>query len=302
MERVKGIEPSYEAWEAAVLPLNYTRIGANSSVARRRTAPGAPDSKIVRSTTDVYEREAPRTIALAMQPETPAPPDPLEPAPRARAIRSFVVRAGRMGPGQARALTELGPRFIMPFADEPVDFWAHFQRRAPLVLEIGFGMGEATAAIARAVPDTDFIGVEVHPPGVGALLQRIDQQRLTNLCLIQHDAVDVVGRMISPSSLAGVHVFFPDPWHKLRHHKRRLIQAPFVSLLASRLAPGGYLHCATDWQPYAQQMLEVLAAERLLANTADGFAPRPAYRPVTKFENRGLGLGHGVWDLVFRKR
>ena len=197
----------------------------------------------------------------ALQPEPP-PHTSDQPAPRPRAIRSFVVRAGRMGPGQARALSELGPRFIMPFTEEPVDFRAHFQRCAPLVLEIGFGMGDATAAIAQALPETDFIGVEVHPPGVGALLQRIDQQRLTNVCLIQHDAVDVVERMISPSSLAGVHVFFPDPWHKLRHHKRRLIQPPFVSLLASRLSPGGYLHCATDWQPYAQQMLEVWRPSR----------------------------------------
>ena len=244
---------------------------------------------------------APRTIGRAMQPETPAPPDPPESAPRPRGIRSFVVRAGRMGPGQARALTEFGPRFIVPFADAPVDFSAHFRRRAPLVLEIGFGMGAATAAIAQALPDTDFVGVEVHPPGVGALLKRIGEHQLANLRLIQHDDVDVVERMIRPASLAGVHVFFPDPWHKVRHHKRRLIQPPFVRLLASRLAPGGYLHCATDWQPYALQMLEVLAAEPTLANTAEGFAPRPAYRPVTKFETRGLGLGHGVWDLVFEK-
>jgi tRNA (guanine-N7-)-methyltransferase len=237
-----------------------------------------------------------------MQADPPAPPDLLEPASPRHPIRSFVVRAGRMGPGQARALAEHGPRFIVPFADEPVDFAAHFQRRAPLVLEIGFGMGDATAAIAQALPEIDFVGVEVHPPGVGALLKRIDEQQLTNLRLIQHDAVDVVEQMIRPSSLAGVHVFFPDPWHKVRHHKRRLIQPPFVRLLASRLAPRGYLHCATDWQPYALQMLEVLAAEPTLANTAEGFAPRPAYRPVTKFETRGLGLGHGVWDLVFEKR
>jgi tRNA (guanine-N7-)-methyltransferase len=170
------------------------------------------------------------------------------------------------------------------------------------VLEIGFGMGAATAEIAAARPDTDFLGVEVHTPGVGALLKRIGEMELTNLRILQHDAVQVVEQMITPASLAGVHVFFPDPWHKKKHHKRRLIQPAFVALLASRLARGGYLHCATDWQPYAEQMLEVLSAEPTLENTAEGYAPRPDYRPLTKFEARGLKLGHGVWDLVFSKR
>jgi len=222
-------------------------------------------------------------------------------APR-RAIRSYVVRAGRMGSGQRRALAELAPHYVLQAQDTVLDFAACFGRSAPVVLEIGFGMGDATAAIAQALPDIDFLGVEVHPPGVGALLQRIEQAGLGNLRLLQHDAVDVVEQMIAPASLAGVHVFFPDPWHKKRHHKRRLIQPPFVALLASRLAPGGYLHCATDWQPYAEQMLEVLGAEPLLANSAEAYAPRPAYRPPTKFEQRGLKLGHGVWDLVFRRR
>ena len=152
------------------------------------------------------------------------------------------------------------------------------------------------------MPQTDFIGVEVHEPGVGALLKRIGEAGLANVRIVQHDAVEVLQRMIAPASLAGVHVFFPDPWHKKRHHKRRLIQPPFVSLLASRVASGGYLHCATDWQPYAEQMLEVLSAEPLLENTAESYAPRPAHRPLTKFEQRGLALGHGVWDLVFRRR
>ena len=218
-----------------------------------------------------------------------------------RGIRSFVVRAGRMGPGQARALAEHGPRFVLPFVAGRFDFAASFGRSAPHVLEIGFGMGDATAAIAQALPGTDFIGVEVHAPGVGALLKRIGELGLTNLRLIRHDAVEVLQQMIAPASLAGVHVFFPDPWHKTRHHKRRLIQADFVRLLASRLAPGGYLHCATDWQPYAQQMLAVLSAEPALRNSAEGYALRPAYRPLTKFEQRGLKLGHGVWDLVFVK-
>ena len=219
-----------------------------------------------------------------------------------RSIRSFVVRAGRMGPGQTRALAALGPRFVLPFVAQPVDFAQAFGRTAPLVLEIGFGMGDATAAIAQALPGTDFIGVEVHTPGVGALLKRIGEMGLANLRLIQHDAVEVLEQMIEPGSLAGVHVFFPDPWHKKKHNKRRLIQPEFVRLLASRLQPGAYLHCATDWQPYAEQMLEVLTAEPGLQNSAEGYAPKPDYRPLTKFENRGLKLGHGVWDLVFTKR
>lgn len=219
-----------------------------------------------------------------------------------RAIRSYVLRAGRMGTGQQRALAELGPRFVLPYQDTPLDPAAVFGRQAPLVLEIGFGMGDATAQIAAKLPDHDFIGVEVHTPGVGALLKRIGEQELTNLRIVQHDAVQVLEHMIAPASLAGVHVFFPDPWHKKKHNKRRLIQPPFVARLVTRLAPGGYLHCATDWQPYAEQMLEVLSAEPALRNTADGYAPRPDYRPLTKFEARGLRLGHGVWDLVFRKR
>ncbi len=216
-------------------------------------------------------------------------------------IRSFVLRAGRMGPGQARALEALGPRFVLPYSADPCDFDAAFGRAAPRILEIGFGMGDATAAIAQALPDTDFVGIEVHPPGVGALLKRIGELGLTNLRLLQHDAVDVLRHMVAPESLAGVHVFFPDPWHKKKHNKRRLIQAEFVALLASRLRTGGRLHCATDWQPYAEQMLEVLSAEPRLRNTADAYAERPSYRPLTKFENRGLKLGHGVWDLVFEK-
>ena len=219
-----------------------------------------------------------------------------------RPIRSFVLRAGRLGSGQARALGELGPRFVLPFQEHPLDFAACFGRRAPVVLEIGFGMGDATAAIAAAAPDVDFLGVEVHPPGVGALLQRIGERGLTNIRIVRHDAVEVLTAMIPPASLTAIHVFFPDPWHKKRHHKRRLIQHPFAALLATRLAPGGTLHCATDWEPYAEQMLDVLSAEPLLVNTAAGYAPRPAQRPLTKFEARGLGLGHGVRDLVFRRR
>jgi tRNA (guanine-N7-)-methyltransferase len=163
-------------------------------------------------------------------------------------------------------------------------------------------MGGATAAIAAARPDTDFIGVEVHEPGVGALLKLIDEKALTNLRIVQHDAVEVLRHMVAPRSLAGVHIYFPDPWHKKRHHKRRLIQPDFVRQLVNHLALGGYLHCATDWEPYAQQMLEVLSAEPALRNTCEGYAPRPEWRPLTKFEHRGMKLGHGVWDLVFSVR
>jgi tRNA (guanine-N7-)-methyltransferase len=225
-----------------------------------------------------------------------------EPVAHPRAIRSFVVRAGRMGTGQMRALEELGPRFVLPWSEQWLDSQRTWGRSAPLVLEIGFGMGGATAEIAARQPDVDFLGVEVHTPGVGALLKLIDERGLSNLRIVQHDAVEVLERMIAPASLAGVHIFFPDPWHKKKHNKRRLIQSEFVARLVTRLAPGGYLHCATDWQPYAAQMLEVLSADPALENTVDGYAPRPDYRPLTKFENRGLKLGHGVWDLVFLRR
>jgi len=219
-----------------------------------------------------------------------------------RAIRSFVRRAGRTTTGQAKAFEAYGPQFLQPYTGQPLDFAAAFGRAAPTILEIGFGMGEATAHIAGVRPGDNFLCCEVHEPGVGALLKRIGEQGLTNIRICAHDAVEVVDHMLPEGSLAGIHVFFPDPWHKLRHNKRRLIQPPLVARLARRLAPGGYIHCATDWEPYAHQMLEVLGAEPLLANTAEGFAPKPDYRPLTKFENRGLKLGHGVWDVVFTRR
>jgi tRNA (guanine-N7-)-methyltransferase len=222
--------------------------------------------------------------------------------PTEHRIRSFVTRAGRLSTAQARALEELGPKFLIEYTKEPLDYAQAFGRKAPVILEIGFGMGDTTAHIARAMPDQDFIGVEVHTPGVGSLLKQIGEQEISNLRLLQHDAVEVLNQMIPDASLAGVHVFFPDPWHKARHNKRRLLQGPFVKLLAEKLAPGGYIHCATDWEDYAVQMLDVLGAEALLSNTAEGYAPQPAYRPLTKFENRGLKLGHGVWDLVFTKK
>jgi tRNA (guanine-N7-)-methyltransferase len=219
-----------------------------------------------------------------------------------RPIRSFVLRQGRFSPGQQRAYEMLMPRFGVPFSPAFLDLEAVFGRKAPKILEIGFGMGETTARIASEHPENDYLGVEVHTPGVGALLKRVDELALTNVRVIQHDAVEVVRDMVPPGSLAGVHVFFPDPWPKKRHHKRRLLQLPFAELLASRLAPGGYFHVATDWQEYAEHILATLGVVRDLENPHPGFAARPADRPETKFENRGRRLGHGSWDTIFRKR
>ena len=219
-----------------------------------------------------------------------------------RSIRSFVLRQGRMSAAQQRYLDEMLPRIGIAYQNVPVDLDVAFGRNAPRIVEIGFGMGETTAKIAAAFPDKDFLGIEVHGPGVGGLCKQVAERQLENVRIVQHDAVEVLRDMVGEAVLAGVHIFFPDPWHKKRHHKRRIIQPDFVALLTSRLVPGGYLHCATDWEEYAHCMLEVLSAEPGLSNTADTFSERPAYRPLTKFENRGLRLGHGVWDLVFRRR
>ncbi len=251
-----------------------------------------------------------------------------------RAVRSFVRRAGRTTAGQTRAVEALGPKFLIPYAPSLDALSALYPQLAaaasrvgasvavvgapaavPLVLEIGFGMGEATAHIAALLPGTQFLCCEVHPPGVGALLKRIGEQQILNIRIIEHDAVEVIDQMLPAweagmptRGLDGVHIFFPDPWHKKRHNKRRLLQRALVARLAARLKPGGYLHCATDWQPYAEQMLQVLGDEPLLRNAAleahpelRGYAPKPHYRPLTKFEKRGIGLGHGVWDLVFQR-
>ena len=205
-----------------------------------------------------------------------------------------MTRAGRTSPAQQRARDTLGERYIVPFSSTPLDPVATFGRTAPVVLEIGFGMGAATAVVAADRRDVDFIGIEVHAPGVGALLKMIGEADLTNLRIVEHDAVEVVEQMIAPASLAGVLIWFPDPWHKARHNKRRLIQPAFVATLASRVAPGGFVHCATDWEEYAVQMLEVLGAEPALRNAAgDGYASpeNPLLtRPVTKFETRGKRL------------
>ena len=218
-----------------------------------------------------------------------------------RSIRSYVLRQGRISNAQRRAHTELLPVFGIAFSPAPLDLDTAFGRAARKTLEIGFGMGETTAAIAQRHPENDYLGVEVHSPGVGSLLARIAELRLANLRIIQHDVVEVLQHMIAPAALDGVHCFFPDPWPKKRHHKRRLIQPPFLALLVSRMKPGAVLHVCTDWEDYAAQMLQVLSGETALENTASSYADRPDTRPQTKFERRGLALGHRVWDLVFRK-
>lgn len=219
-----------------------------------------------------------------------------------RRIRSYVLRQGRLTKAQAHALETLFPKFGVQYQTKPLNLNQLFGRaESKKILEIGFGMGETTAKIAQTLPNCDFLGVEVHTPGVGALLKQVDASALTNIRVIQHDAVEVLQHMLPDHSLDAVHIFFPDPWHKKRHHKRRLIQAEFVHLLCKKLKPGAYLHVATDWQEYAEWVLAILSAEMQLQNTAEDFAEKPAYRPLTKFENRGLRLGHGVWDLVFKR-
>lgn len=241
------------------------------------------------------------------------------PQPFIRTIKSFVKRAGRTTAGQAKAFDELGHKFVLPFQQCTIDLVAAFAgstgaagqiapQAYPVVLEIGFGMGEATAQIAQTLPATRFLCCEVHEPGVGALLKRIGESSIANIRICAHDAVEVIDHMLARESLDGVHIFFPDPWHKTKHNKRRLIQSPLIAKLAQRLKHGAYLHCATDWQPYAEQILGVLSAEPLLRNRAldshpelQGYAPKPHYRPLTKFENRGIRLGHGVWDVMFER-
>ena len=216
-------------------------------------------------------------------------------------IRSYVLRQGRFSPAQQRAYAEQLPRFGIPYAPEPLALDALFGDKVPVIAEIGSGMGETTARIAAEHPDHGYLAIEVHTPGVGSLLKQVAEQGLTNVRVIQHDAVEVLRDMVPAGALAGVHVFFPDPWPKKRHHKRRLVQPEFAELLATRLAPGGHLHIATDWQEYAEHILQVLCATPALVNTAADFAPRPDSRPETKFERRGVGLGHGVWDIYFRR-
>ncbi len=224
-------------------------------------------------------------------------------SPFQRRIRSFVLRQGRLTKGQERALETGWPQFGIEYTPATLDLNLAFGRsESKKILEIGFGMGDATAKIAQTLPDCDFLAVEVHTPGVGGLLKLMQEGEISNIRIIQHDAVEVLENMLPDQSLDGVHIFFPDPWHKKRHHKRRLIQAEFVKLLCAKLKVGAYIHVATDWQEYAEWVLEVLKAEPMLQNTATDYAEKPSYRPLTKFENRGLKLGHGVWDLVFIRK
>jgi len=216
-------------------------------------------------------------------------------------IRSFVLRQGRVSNAQRRAYEELLPKFGMPYTKDLLNFEIVYGREAPRYLEIGSGMGETTVSIARSHPQNDYLAIEVYTPGVGSLLKQIEEFKLTNLRIVQHDAVEVVNNMFPQEYLDGIHIFFPDPWPKLRHHKRRLIQPKFISLLCKHLKLGGYIHVATDWNNYADQILEVMSNELSLTNTARDFVQRPEYRPLTKFEQRGLRLGHKVWDLVFKK-
>lgn len=219
-----------------------------------------------------------------------------------RSIRSFVLRQGHMTAAQQKAIDECWPCFGVDYQEGQTDLNACFGRAGPKVLEIGFGMGVATVEIAKRLPQTDFLAIDVHGPGVGNLLKLIQEQGIRNIRVMRHDAVEVVQNMLPDQSLSGIHVFFPDPWHKKRHNKRRLIQTPFVSRLLPKLQSGGYIHLATDWEDYAVQMLDVLNGFAQLENTAETYAPTPDYRPETKFEARGKRLGHGVWDLVFKKK
>jgi tRNA (guanine-N7-)-methyltransferase len=223
---------------------------------------------------------------------------------RMRGVRSFVLRAGRATAGQQRALAQLWPKYGVEYSTEPLDLQTLFGRTAPRMLEIGFGAGEALLEFATAHPELDCIGIEVHRPGVGHLLLGAEAATLRNLRVICHDAVEVLQHQLAPASIALVHIFFPDPWPKKRHHKRRLIQPPFVELLARTIAPGGGLRLATDWEPYAHHMREIIDASPAFTNVAadDGFVARSAERTLTRFERRGQRLGHGVWDLEYRRR
>ena len=234
---------------------------------------------------------------------TQQPPSDAETAEQhKRSIRSFVLRQGHMTAAQQRAIDTLWPQFGLDYRAAPVDLNAAFGRANPKVLEIGFGMGTATVEIAKRLPRTDFLAIDVHGPGVGNISKLIEEENVGNIRVMRHDAVEVVENMLADGSLDGIHIFFPDPWHKKRHNKRRLIQTPFVAKLLPKLKSGGYIHLATDWEEYAVQMLEVLNGFESLQNTAADYAPTPDYRPETKFEARGKRLGHGVWDLVFVRK
>jgi tRNA (guanine-N7-)-methyltransferase len=221
-----------------------------------------------------------------------------------RKIRSFVRREGRLTHGQQDALEHLWPVYGIENTAQKLDFKALFGNDHPVILEIGFGNGESLAHMAEQMPEYNYIGIEVHRPGVGHLLKLIKERGLSNLRLMSDDAVDILNRQIPVSSLSGVQLFFPDPWHKKKHHKRRIVQAKFVKLLASRLRSGGFFHMATDWQDYAVHMLEVMQESSDFENCSESgdYVPRPGHRPITKFERRGHRLGHGTWDLIFTRK
>lgn len=220
-----------------------------------------------------------------------------------RSIKSFVKREGRMTPGQKRALELLWPRYGIDLDNNPLLLDSLFERTGPIVLEIGFGMGEAIAKMAADNPTENFLGIEVHRPGVGRLLATANKLHLSNLRVICADAVEVLSNHLPDNCLQRVQIFFPDPWHKKKHHKRRLIQADFLRLLNQKIKPGGKLHIATDWQHYAEHIIEILQGNLNFENIAGEklYVPRPDYRPLTRFEQRGQRLGHGVWDIVYRK-
>lgn len=217
-------------------------------------------------------------------------------------IRSFIRRQGRATVGQKLALENHWDKYCLS-PQQNFDAAKIFNRQAPLIIEIGFGNGVSLAEMAEANPGLDYLGIEVHRPGVGHLIMLLEQRGITNVRIFHHDAIEILEQKISDSSIAGVHLFFPDPWHKRRHHKRRIVRPSFVDLLCRKLIPGGYFHAATDWKEYAKDMLKVLSTESRLknANPNNDYSPRPSYRPLTKFESRGLNLGHGVWDLIFTK-
>ncbi|TXI96972.1 MAG: tRNA (guanosine(46)-N7)-methyltransferase TrmB [Neisseriales bacterium] len=221
-----------------------------------------------------------------------------------REIKSFVLRQGKITQGQQRAIEELMPVYGLRYTGEKLDLTSAFGRDNPKIVEIGFGMGNATWQIAQNNPENDYLGIEVHLPGVGSLLMQMRDNDVRNLRVIRHDAVEVLRNMLADDSISGFHIYFPDPWHKKRHHKRRIIQSEFVNLLCQKLKSGGYIHLATDWEEYATWMLNILQSNPQLANqsTSSDYVPRPDYRPLTKFENRGMKLGHGVWDLIFIKK